>query len=112
MNKKFKIVSVSLCSPHWFCQNVIQLDRPDQTETRTIVPKNDLQFKSGLEFEKLNHSEINYQLPTVLWKYGLDGKTEIRFITEMSGQKHDSEPNLNYLPLLRDSKPPSRRRKE
>lgn len=69
-----------------YSQGSIQLDRPDQTETSFTVPKNYLQFESGFAMEKSNDGEISFQFPTVLWKYGLNDKTELRLITEISAE--------------------------
>lgn len=70
-----------------YSQETIQLDRPDQTETVAIVPKNYLQAEAGFLFEKVNTNESNYSLPSVLWKYGLNNIVELRLITEYSLSK-------------------------
>lgn len=77
-----------------FGQNEIQLDRPDQTETPFIVPQNYFQFESGFLMEKNSDKTVSYQLPSVLWKYGIDDRTEIRLITELSSEsrKMKTEP--------------------
>ena len=61
----------------------IQLDRPDQTECPYIVPKNHLQLETGINYEKISKEIHSIVLPTILWKYGLNDKTEFRLITEM-----------------------------
>lgn len=86
LKKNIKILFGLMTSQLLFSQDVIQLDRPDQTETPSIVPKNYLQFESGFSMEKTNISETILQLPSVLWKYGLTDKTELRLITEISSE--------------------------
>ena len=65
----------------------IQTDRPDQTECPFIVPKNHIQIESGFNFEKVNENEKNYLYPTILWKYGVNEKFEIRLISELTTNK-------------------------
>jgi hypothetical protein len=65
----------------------IQLDRPDQTECPYIVPKNHFQFESGFNFEKVNKDEENFLYPTLLTKYGVNDKFELRLITEVRTNK-------------------------
>ncbi len=60
----------------------IDTDRPDQTESVFTVPKKFIQSEFGLVAEKLNAYQTNYTSPTILTKYGLTKKTEIRLITE------------------------------
>lgn len=60
----------------------IQTDRPDQTESPAIVPKNHFQMETGMVFEKGNESTKNYTHPNILFKYGLNDHFELRLITE------------------------------
>lgn len=66
----------------------IQTDRPDQTECPFIVPKNHFQIESGINFEKVNHTENNIFYPTVLWKYGVNENFELRLISELTKNKN------------------------
>lgn len=79
-----KLIVFLFLSDLLFSQETIQLDRPDQTETVAIVPKNYLQAEAGFSFEKVNALENNYTLPSILWKYGLNNIVELRLTTEVS----------------------------
>jgi hypothetical protein len=61
-------------------QEKIETDRPDQTETPFTVPKGWWQFEVGLTKEKLSYGSL-YTLPTILSKYGVSEKFELRLIT-------------------------------
>lgn len=73
----------------------IDTDRPDQTESTFIIPRN--YFQAELGFNKENYRYDNYLLkhPTALMKYGLSNRLELRlemnYITE-------------YLQLIPDPK--------
>lgn len=58
----------------------IETDRPDQTESPSIVPRGWFQFELGLQRDK--GPAVLYTLPTVLSKYGISKKLELRLITE------------------------------
>lgn len=62
----------------------IQLDRPDQTECPFITPKKFIQVECGINAEKVNSTEQSYSMPTILWKYGINEKIELRLITELN----------------------------
>ena len=59
----------------------IDTDRPDQTESAFLVPKNWLQFEAGFNFQKNSIDEKEFLTPTLLSKYGLSKRIEIRLIT-------------------------------
>ncbi len=83
----------------------IQLDRPYQTECPFITPKNFIQIESGIshEFTKigtLNGLDITTsQLPTVLWKYGINSKVELRLITENLSYKIGNTRQTGIAPI-------------
>lgn len=56
----------------------IETDRPDQTESPYVIPKN--YFQAEIGFNKENFSGKNYRIvhPTALLKYGLHNKFELR----------------------------------
>jgi len=59
----------------------IETDRPDQTESPFIVPKNYFQFEFGLNMENDRIERINtttFVLPTGLLKYGINENVEFR----------------------------------
>ncbi|EEI89605.1 hypothetical protein HMPREF0765_4752 [Sphingobacterium spiritivorum ATCC 33300] len=64
--------------------NPIQLDRPDQTETVYTVPEKYLQFESRFRIEHIGKKENAYEFPSVLWKYGITDKTELRMTTDLA----------------------------
>ncbi|HUS02963.1 MAG TPA: transporter [Chitinophagaceae bacterium] len=59
----------------------IDTDRPDQTESVLLVPKKWLQFEAGFNIQKNNNSETEFLIPTLLSKYGLSKRIELRLIT-------------------------------
>lgn len=68
-----------------FGQERIDTDRPDQTESAFTIPKGWMQLELGFQKEKWETSPRNiysYTLPTLLTKYGLSKKWELRLITE------------------------------
>ena len=82
-----------------FSQETIQLDRPDQTETVFVVPKNYIQLESGFMYEKTTETDKHLHLPTILWKYGLNDKVELRIITEFSKTITNSENKYELQPV-------------
>ena len=62
----------------------IEIDRPDQTECPSIVPKGIFQMENGLNFEKKDSNSNFYLLPTTLWKVGINENLELRLITEFA----------------------------
>lgn len=65
----------------------IELDRPDQTETPIIVPKRWFQAELGFNVEKNQEGLTQLVHPTILSKYGLSNRIEIRLITEYITQE-------------------------
>src|SRR6266581_2531378 len=59
----------------------IDTDRPDQTESAFLVPKNWVRLEAGFNFEKSNSHEKEFLTPTLLSKYGLSKRVELRLIT-------------------------------
>jgi hypothetical protein len=62
----------------------IQTDRPDQTETSHLVPAGVLQFESGFNYERPADGSTVLVHPTLLWRMGLNGRTELRLITDLT----------------------------
>jgi len=65
--------------------NSIITDRPDQTESSSVVPKGILQIETGFIFEKdelyisgYNSENISYNIATTLFRYGLLDWMEVR----------------------------------
>lgn len=60
----------------------IQTDRPDQTECPFITPEHFLQFEIGFTYQKSSTNSSEISIPTILSKFGLTPKLELRLITE------------------------------
>jgi hypothetical protein len=78
----------------------IQADRPDQTETPSLVPKGMFQAEIGFTFQKNNSSSKTYSLPTSLWKYGVNENFELRLITEFVSENINDETISGINPIL------------
>lgn len=68
-------------------QTMLEADRPDQTETPAIVPARFWQFETGFILEKNEQNSIkeeNHTHPSVLAKYGVSDKLELRLIIDNS----------------------------
>jgi hypothetical protein len=65
----------------------IQTDRPDQTECPFLTPIGWFQLECGLQMEQMNpmkikNNNLDYTIPTILTKYGINKYFELRLITE------------------------------
>ncbi len=65
----------------------IQTDRPDQTECPFLVPAHHFQIETGINYEKNDAQNENYLLPTILTKYGVNDRFELRLISEIAKEK-------------------------
>lgn len=65
----------------------IETDRPDQTETPAIVPKNRFQVEMGFSHQQTDVSDRLFTVPTALVKYGVNGFFEIRVEAEVANEK-------------------------
>lgn len=101
MHKLLFLLPVFLtCSIYSFAQvEKIDTDRPDQTESAVTVPKKWVQFEMGFvrERENIGHNlkDFYIQHPTLLTKYGIGNRFEIRVITELATLKYGAV-NGNY----------------
>jgi hypothetical protein len=79
-------IIAALCFvPDCFAQpQKIDTDRPDQTESAVLVPKKWIQFEMGLGAQITNSFENEFQHPTLLSKYGITKKLELRLITTLA----------------------------
>lgn len=64
-------------------QDDIDTDRPDQTETSSIVPLNHFQMENGFLHQQCSKQDSEFLLPTSLWKFGVAKNIELRLITEL-----------------------------
>ncbi len=74
-------------------EDKIETDRPDETESPNIVAKKWLQFEGGFTSQKNDESNREYLLPTLLTKYGLSKRIELRLITEVKTESSLIIPN-------------------
>lgn len=88
--KRFSIAVFCLVSAYLSAQEQqpepIETDRPDQTETPSLVPKGMFQVETGFAFEKIDATSETITTPSVLWKYGINDNFELRLITEFSSE--------------------------
>lgn len=80
-------------------QENIETDRPDQTETVTIVPKGRFQAENGFAHSHTESNSSEITMPETLWKYGVNDKMELRLNTEMEYAKHPDSTTYGLLPL-------------
>lgn len=78
----------------------IETDRPDQTETPSLVPKNKFQFETGFTFEQNNRQSKSFLSPTILTKYGVNDNFELRLITEYVSDDTDNQKVSGISPVL------------
>ncbi len=67
--------------------SMLEADRPDQTETPAIVPVRHWQFETGFIIEKNEQNSIKEEThthPSVLAKYGVSDRFELRLIIDNS----------------------------
>jgi len=75
----------------------IDTDRPDQTESPVVLPKNWLQLELGVSIQKNEAHDNEFLLPTLLTKYGLLKNLELRLITSVRRyQTIDNSGNTVY----------------
>lgn len=77
----------------------IATDRPDQTETAILVPGGMLQFESGFNYEETGGNQPGLVHPTLLWRLGLNGKTELRMITDLTTRGDGDQRNTGMDPI-------------
>jgi Putative MetA-pathway of phenol degradation len=84
----FTVIFVSL-SQIGDAQEKIDTDRPDQTESAVLIPKNYFQAEIGFNRE-MNKGLSTLNHPTALWKYGLHKRLELRLVTEFVSEERES----------------------
>lgn len=77
----------------------IEADRPDQTETPSIVPKGMFQLEAGFSFQKNDSFDQTFSLPASLWKYGLNENLEFRLITEFTLDQNYLRDQNGFTPI-------------
>ncbi len=77
----------------------IATDRPDQTESASLVPKGYLQMEIGFGLIDGDPGKA-YVYPNALLKYGVNENFELRFIGTYTTLKDDGQANINgFLPF-------------
>lgn len=74
----------------------IETDRPDQSETPSLVPKGYFQMENGFSIEDTEPGFI-YTHPSTLWKIGVSENFEFRVITEYINIQRDPNPKVDGL---------------
>ena len=74
----------------------IDTDRPDQTESPVLTPKKWIQFEMGFSRQQNNPSENEFMIPTLLTKYGISKRFDLRLITSIKRFPDQSIPGNNY----------------
>src|SRR5690349_198370 len=101
MSKYILLIFPVLITLHLHAQEKIDTDRPDQTESAFTVPKGYFQGELGFVKEKFPFGS-DWTLPTLLAKYGVSDKFELRLIIEYvrqgNGQKFKKD-TFGFLPL-------------
>ena len=78
----------------------IQADRPDQTETPSLVPKGMFQLEAGFSYQRNKTNSTSLALPSALWKYGVNENFELRLITEFAVDKEYETETSGINPIL------------
>lgn len=79
--KKLILMACALaCTPFLNAQQ-INTDRPDQTESSLVVPKNSFQIEAGIVTQHTYGLQQDL-LPSVLWRYGIHKDFELRLVTQ------------------------------
>lgn len=77
------LILLSLLPQKVISQELIQTDRPDQTEGVFIVDKNTLQVEAGFFAGKNYDGTYNYLIPTTLLKFGINKNLEIQSLIDV-----------------------------
>lgn len=86
--KKLILLIVAFYSMQLTAQDIIT-DRPDQTESSSTLLKGFLQIEGGiLYYENPNQETTGWQVPSVLFRYGLSNTVEIRLVTQFETHRH------------------------
>jgi hypothetical protein len=94
-------VLFSACNDDLSGQDItpIQTDRPDQTECPFIVPKDHFQMETGFLYEQTDKNTQSVSAPSILFKYGLNERLELRLITEFTTIKSGESTVSGLNPL-------------
>jgi hypothetical protein len=101
MKKSILILSILLIQfSHAQNKEPIETDRPDQTETPTLVPTGMFQVETGFSYQKEAIKSKTLTLPSTLWKYGVNANFELRLITEFVSENINDATSSGFVPVL------------
>lgn len=78
----------------------IATDRPDQTETPSLVPKGMFQMENGFAFERTDDNANTIASPSSLLKFGVNDHFELRLIAEYITYQTDFGDKSRLEPML------------
>ena len=83
MKIKFLLISILIFVAKADAQNVINTDRPDQSDGTHIVEQKHFQIESGVQFSKFDELTTGFDNVTLV-RYGVSRKFEIRILNQYS----------------------------
>ena len=87
MKKYFYLLVIILpCSRGLKAQNIINTDRPDQSDGSHIVEKKSVQIETGVQFSRQDEVTKGFDNVTLI-RYGVTKKFEIRLINQYSASR-------------------------
>src|SRR4051812_46424144 len=78
---------------------VIETDRPDATESSSLLPMGAFQFEAGAEYEQTNDSASSIAHPTALLRYGVNENFELRMEVEATTERTPAKTNAGLQPV-------------
>src|ERR1035437_9125749 len=88
---------ILICSCGLAAQNVINTDRPDQSDGTHIVEKNLTQVETGLQFSKFDEVTTGFDNVTLI-RFGVTRHFEVRLLNQYS-VVNDSNRTSGFRPL-------------
>jgi hypothetical protein len=85
LSKKINAFLIFFAIGNISAQTIIT-DRPDQTESSSTIPVKSLQIEAGALFQRGDGIQAN-AYPSVLWRYGITKKIELRLLTQFETNK-------------------------
>ena len=99
---KLNFLILSLLLVKLFHSQNISTDRPSNTDNSSTLNQGIFQVESGIINSSpynLNSRQINYTLPTILLRYGLSNKVELRLLEEYNFFRLVTDSLLLYNPI-------------
>ena len=98
MQRKILFAAIMLISSYGLtAQNVINTDRPDQSDGTHIVEKNLIQLETGLQFSKFDEVTNGFDNVTLI-RFGVTRHFEVRLLNQYS-VVNDSNRTAGFRPL-------------